>query len=126
MLYIKSQSDLQQVSDDSIRASISLHIQTLEHQYDEYYQATLHGWFVICEDDNDLTEPFPQLSFSLSEKLSLGEVEFVEKKHDWYEVYIMLNDNEGILIYVPTEILERHKINQSYPPTLTTIHPTLY
>ena len=27
MLYIKSQSDLQQVSDDSIRASISLHIQ---------------------------------------------------------------------------------------------------
>ena len=112
MQYIKSQSDLQLVSDDSIGASISLHIRTLEHQYDEPYQATLHGWFVICEDDNDLTEPFPQLSFSLSEKLSLGEVEFVEKKHDWYEVYIMLNDNEGILIYVPTEILERHKINQ--------------
>lgn len=112
MMYIKSESDLSQVSDDSIRASISLHIHTLERQYAEPYQATLHGWFVICEYDNDLTEPFAQLSFSLSEKLSLGEVEFVEKKYDWYEVYIMLNDNEGILVYVPTEILERHKINQ--------------
>lgn len=112
MQYIKSLYDVEQVSDDSIRASISLHIHTLERQYDEPYQATLHGWFVICEDDNDLTEPFPQLSFSLSEKLSLGEVEFIEKKHDWYEVYIMLNDNEGILVYVPTENLERHKINQ--------------
>lgn len=112
MQYIKSLSDLPQVSEDLMLASISLHIQTLERQYDEPYQATLHGWFVICEDDNDLTEPFPQLSFSLSEKLSLGEVEFVEKNHDWYEVYIMLNDNEGILVYVPTEILERHKINQ--------------
>ena len=112
MQYIKNLSDLPQVSDNPIRASISFHIQILEHQYDEPYQATLHGWFVICEDDNDLTQPLPQLSFSLSEKLSLGEVEFVEKKQDWYEVYIMLNDNEGILIYVPTEILERHKINQ--------------
>ena len=112
MKYIKSQSDLSQVSDSPIRESISLHIQTLERQYEEPYQATLHGWFVICEYDNDLTEPFAQLSFSLAEKLSLGEVEFVEKKHDWYEVYIMLNDNEGILVYVPTEILERHKINQ--------------
>ena len=52
------------------------------------------------------------LMAAVGQKLSLGEVEFVEKKHDWYEVYIMLNDNEGILIYVPTEILERHKINQ--------------
>ena len=112
MKYIKSQSDLSQVSDSPIRECISLHIQTLERQYEEPYQATLHGWFVICEYDNDLTEPFAQLSFSLSEKLSLGEVEFVEKKSDWYEVYIMLNDNEGLLIYVPTEILERHKINQ--------------
>ena len=112
MQYIKNQSDLPQVTDNSIRTSISIHMQTLERQYDEHYQATLHGWFVICEHDKDLTEPFPQLSFSLAEKLSLGEVEFVDKKSDWYEVYIMLNDNEGILIYVPTEILERHKINQ--------------
>ena len=112
MLYIKNLSDLPQVSDNSIRASISFHIQILEHQYDEPYQATLHGWFVVCEDEQDLIQPFENLSFSLSEKLNMGEIEFVEKKKDWFEIYIMLNDNEGILIYVPTDILERHKINQ--------------
>ena len=110
MLYIKSQSDLQQVSDDSIRASISLHMQTLEHQYDEPYQATLHGWFVVCEDEQDLIQPFENLSFSLSEKLNMGEIEFVEKKKDWFEVYIMLNDNEGILVYVPKAIFEQHQL----------------
>ena len=112
MQLIKSKADIQKVHEQPIAHAILETMQILEHQYEEPYQATLHGWFVICEDDNDLTEPFPQLSFSLSEKLSLGEVEFVEKKQDWYEVYIMLNDNEGILIYVPTDILERHKINQ--------------
>ena len=45
MQYIKSLSDLQQVSDDSIRASISLHMQTLEHQYDEPYR---HPTWVVC------------------------------------------------------------------------------
>lgn len=112
MKYIKTLSDLTKITDNLIRASISLHIQKLEREYIEPYQATLHGWFVICEDDSDLIQTFPELSFSLSEKLSSGEVEFVDKKPDWYEVYIMLNDNEGILVYVPTEILERHKINQ--------------
>lgn len=112
MQYIKTLSDLSHVSDNSIRASISLHIQTLQTQYAEPYQATLHGWFIVCENDADLTVDFPQLCFSLSEKLSLGEVEFVEKKQEWYEVYIMLNDNEGILVYVPTEILQRHHFNQ--------------
>ena len=111
MKYIKSQSDLSQVSDDSIRASISLHIQTLEHQYDESYQATLHGWFVVCECEQDLTESFTDLTFSLAEKLHAGEVEFVEKKQDWYEAYIMLNDNEGILVYVPNMIFEQYQLN---------------
>ena len=50
------------------------------------------------------------LSFSLSEKLNMGEIEFVEKKKDWFEVYIMLNDNEGILVYVPKAIFEQHQL----------------
>ncbi len=112
MKYVQTVVDLELITDRKIRSSIASHIQTLEQQYAEPYQATQHGWFVICESDSDLTELFPHLSFSLAEKLSLGEVEFVEKKSDWYEVYIMLNDNEGILVYVQTEILERHKINQ--------------
>lgn len=110
MKYIKTPTELYQVANHFVSASIKLHMQTLEKQYAEPYQAILHGWFVVCEDDKDIVEPFHGLSFSLAEKLQLGEVEYVEKKQDWYEVYILLNDNEGILIYVPIEILERHKI----------------
>ncbi len=82
----------------------------MEQQYDEPYQATLHGWFVICEEESDLSEPLPHLTFSLSDKLHLGEVEYVEKKQNWYEVYVLLNDNEGILIYVPHAILLNHSL----------------
>lgn len=98
MQYIKAVSELANISDNSIRDSIVTYIQTLEQQYHEPYQATLHGWFIICEGDSDLTQPIANLSFSLAEKLQSGEVEFVEKKQDWYEVYITLNDNEGILV----------------------------
>ncbi|MDQ8937123.1 hypothetical protein [Acinetobacter rudis] len=111
MQYIKAVSELANVSHDSVRDSIRTYIKTLEQQYHEPYQATLHGWFIICENDSDLTQPIANLSFSLAEKLHSGEVEFVEKKQDWFEVYITLNDNEGILVFVPIEILQRHKIN---------------
>lgn len=84
MQYLKKLSELEQVKDDAVRNSIQLHMMTLSQQYDEPYQATLHGWFVICESNEDLIQKFQDLSFSLSEKLALGEVEFVEKKQDWY------------------------------------------
>ncbi len=112
MQSIKTSSELAQVIDCSIRESIALHMQTLAEQYAEPYQATLHGWFIVCEHDADLLTPFSGLTFSLTEKLQSGEVEFVDKKQDWYEVYILLNDNEGVLIYVPTTILERHQRTQ--------------
>ena len=110
MKYIKTLSDLSKVTDHLIQASISLHIQKLEREYIEPYQATLHGWFVVCEDEQDLIQPFENLSFSLSEKLNMGEIEFVEKKKDWFEICIMLNDNEGILVYVPKAIFEQHQL----------------
>ena len=108
MQTIKSKAELAQVVNNTIRASIALHMQTLSQQYAEPYQATQHGWFVVCEDECDVLTPFLGLSFSLAEKLQSGEVEFVDKKQDWYEVYILLNDNEGILIYVPTSLLTQH------------------
>lgn len=110
MKCIRVKDDLLHLDNEVIKESISNHIQTLEQQYDESYQATLHGWFIICEDESDLSDPLPYLTFSLSEKLHLGEVEYVEKKDNWYEVYILLNDNEGILIYVPHAILLNHSL----------------
>ncbi|HAV4972753.1 hypothetical protein ACT4YZ_15305 [Acinetobacter baumannii] len=110
MKCIKTKDDLSHLEDEAIKESISNHILTLEQQYDEPYQATLHGWFIICEDESDLSKPLPHLTFSLSDKLHLGEVEYVEKKQNWYEVYVLLNNNEGILIYVPHAILLNHSL----------------
>ncbi|MDC4688178.1 hypothetical protein OHV80_12265 [Acinetobacter baumannii] len=110
MKCIKTKDDLSHLENEAIKESISNHIETLEQQYDEPYQATLHGWFVICEEESDLSELLPHLTFSLSDKLHLGEVEYVEKKDKWYEVYVLLNDNEGILIYVPHVILLNHSL----------------
>ncbi|MCK0899010.1 hypothetical protein BFR88_00810 [Acinetobacter pittii] len=90
MKCIKTKDDLSHLEDEAIKESISNHILTLEQQYDEPYQATLHGWFIICEDESDLSAPLPHLTFSLSDKLHLGEVEYVEKKQNWYEVYVLL------------------------------------
>lgn len=110
MKCIKTKDDLSHLEDEAIKESISNHILTLEQQYDEPYQATLHGWFIICEDESDLSEPLANMTFSLSDKLHLSEVEYVEKKQNWYEVYVLLNDNEGILIYVPHAILLNHSL----------------
>ena len=111
MQLIKSKADIQKVHKQPIAHAILETMQILEHQYEEPYQATLYGWFVVCECEQDLTDPFIDLTFSLAEKLHAGEVEFVEKKQDWYEAYIMLNDNEGILVYVPNMIFEQYQLN---------------
>ncbi|EPT8466117.1 hypothetical protein ACVS4H_000832 [Acinetobacter baumannii] len=110
MKCIKTKDDLLHPGNEVIKESIANHILTLEQQYDEPYQATLHGWFIICEDESDLSEPLANLTFSLSEKLLLGEVEYVDKKENWYEIYILLNDNEGILVYVPSDIFDNHSL----------------
>ena len=110
MKFIRSKAEIQKVQERPIAQAILDTMQMLEDQYEEPYQATLHGWFVICESEQDLFQPFQNLTFSLAEKLNAGEVEFVEKKQEWYEVYILLNDNEGILVYVPKAIFEQHKL----------------
>lgn len=110
MKCIKTKDDLLHLYNEAIKDSISNHMLTLEQQYDEPYQATLHGWFIICDYESDLSEPLAHLTFSLSEKLHLGEVEYVDKKEEWYEIYVLLNDIEGILIYVPNDILLNYSL----------------
>lgn len=109
MKFVQNKADISTVRERPIADAILDTMQMLENQYEEPYQATLHGWFVVCEHEQDLIQPFPHLTFSLAEKLNAGEVEFVEKKKDWYEAYILLNDNEGILVYVPKTIFEQHR-----------------
>ncbi|KOR12702.1 hypothetical protein ABW55_14345 [Acinetobacter sp. C15] len=94
-----------------IKLSISSIIQSLEQQYETAYEATLYGWFLVCESVNDLTDPLAELSFSVCEKINNGEVEFVEQQADWYEVYITINDTEGVLVYVPKYLLSANQLS---------------
>ena len=110
MQTIKSKAELAQVVNNTIRASIALHMQTLSQQYAEPYQATQHGWFIVCEHAQELFQPLPNLSFSLYEKIKNGEAEYIEELSDWYEIYILLNDNEGVLVFIPRMLLPQHPL----------------
>ena len=93
----------------AIKLSIKSVIESLEQQYDMSYDATQFGWFLICESIGDLDHPLDRLSFSLCDKVHDGELEFVQQQADWYEVYIALNDNEGVLVYVPKSLLSPYQ-----------------
>ena len=111
MKYIKHRDDIKYVINREIALTISNTILRLEAQYEESYQATQHGWFIVCEHAQELFQPLPNLSFSLYEKIKNGEAEYIEELSDWYEIYILLNDNEGILVYVPNMIFEQYQLN---------------
>ena len=111
MKYIKHRDDIKYVINREIALAISNTILQLEAQYEESYQATQHGWFIVCEHAQELFQPLPNLSFSLYEKIKNGEAEYIEELSDWYEIYILLNDNEGILVYVPNMIFEQYQLN---------------
>ncbi|MBF7695117.1 hypothetical protein [Acinetobacter rathckeae] len=123
MKYIQSKADLKLLPKSDISTAILATMKSLEHSCQEPYQATLHGWFIICEQETDLSVDFPHLTFSLKDKLDLGEVEYVDKKPDWYEVYIMLNDNEGVLVFVPKMILEQYQLKAHQQTNNNAAHP---
>lgn len=108
MQYIKHTSDVQNIQSVRIAQRIASVIHNLEVQYQEIYDPCLHGWFVVCEQAQDILQTLPALTFSIVYKIQHGEAEYIEKVQDWYEVYILLNDNEGILAIIPTPIFEQH------------------
>ena len=64
----------------------------------------------IGEQGKELFQPLPELSFSLYEKIKNGEAEYIEELSDWYEIYILLNDNEGVLVFIPRTLLPQHSL----------------
>lgn len=113
MNIVKSKQDLAFVMNPALHLAISNTIDRIEIDYQEVYQATLHGWFVVLEHAHELEEPIAGLSFSIINKLDSGEIEYVEKCSYAYEVYITLNDTEGVLIYIPYHIYPDLCINNT-------------
>ena len=112
MQCIKSKTDLIGVNNPAMAASIANAISEMEQQYQDIYDATQYGWFVICEQEKDLIQLLPQLPFSVLEKVNNEEAEYIERLIDWYEVLIMLNDTEGVLVYVPIDLWPLHLLPQ--------------
>lgn len=104
MIVVKNKQALESVTNPIIQMAISNTIHRIETDYQEDYQATLHGWFVILEHTNELNEPVAGLPFSIAEKLKNGEIEYVDKQAYAYEVYFTLNDTEGVLVYIPHQL----------------------
>lgn len=111
MNIVKSKQDLDRVMDRAIRLAISSAIDRIEIEYQEDYQATQHGWFVVLEHTHELSVPIAGLPFSILDKLNASEIEYIEKCPHACEVYITLNDTEGVLIYIPYQIYSSLGIN---------------
>lgn len=111
MNIVKSKQDLDRVKDRAIRLAISSAIDRIEIEYQEDYQATQHGWFVVLEHSHELSVPIAGLPFSILDKLNASEIEYIEKCPHACEVYITLNDTEGVLIYIPDQIYSSLGIN---------------
>ena len=111
MKHIKHRDDIKYVINREIALTISNTILRLEAQYEESYQATQHGWFVVLEHSHELSVPIAGLPFSILDKLNASEIEYIEKCPHAFEVYITLNDTEGVLIYIPYQIYSSLGIN---------------
>ncbi|WP_111885741.1 hypothetical protein [Acinetobacter sp. CFCC 11171] len=48
MKFVQNKADISTVRERPIADAILDTMQMLENQYEEPYQATLHGWFVVC------------------------------------------------------------------------------
>lgn len=104
MQLVRNKTDVAFVSYEIIAKQIAHVIAQLERDYCEPYQASNFGWFAICDHVDDLFKPLADCGFSIDERLDAERFEFLESKPQWCEILILLNDIEGVLIYVPIDI----------------------
>lgn len=90
--------------------AISIHIQReldgLLTEFPQPYDPSVHGWFVVCESVNDLYAPLACLPFSILDILRAGTYDWLGQYPQHYEVLVMLNDNEGVMVYLPMTLIE--------------------
>ena len=90
-----------------VQARIQQEIQQLQACYQEDYQASRHGWFVVLECLEDCFAVLPCLTFSLYDKINRQEIEHVCLNEEYFEVLITLNDTEAVLVFLHESIAEQ-------------------
>jgi|GEM_PF-866658 len=104
MKIIRDIATVQSLVKDNIRLSIEQELESLLEEFPQAYNPCIHGWFIVLETVLDLYAPLGLLPYSLLDKLQANTYDWLGKTDDYYQVLLIINDNEGLMIYLPLSL----------------------
>ena len=106
MKVIRDVESIAQLPEGQIRLHIETELNGLLEEFGESYMPSFHGWFVVLETVNDLYAPLALLPYSLISKLQDHAFDWLGKTNAHYEVLLIVNDNESVMVYLPASLLQ--------------------
>jgi hypothetical protein len=106
MKVIRDVESIAQLPEGQIRLHIETELNGLLEEFGESYTPSFHGWFVVLETVNDLYAPLALLPYSLISKLQDHAFDWLGKTNAHYEVLLIVNDNESVMVYLPSSLLQ--------------------
>jgi hypothetical protein len=106
MKVIRDVESIAQLPEGQIRLHIETELNGLLEEFGESYTPSFHGWFVVLETVNDLYAPLALLPYSLISKLQDHAFDWLGKTNAHYEVLLVVNDNESVMVYLPASLLQ--------------------
>jgi hypothetical protein len=106
MKVIRDVESIAQLPEGQIRLHIETELNGLLEEFGESYTPSFHGWFVVLETVNDLYAPLALLPYSLISKLQDHAFDWLGKTNAHYEVLLIVNDNESVMVYLPASLLQ--------------------
>lgn len=106
MKVIRDVESIAQLPEGHIRLHIETELNSLLKEFGESYTPSFHGWFVVLETVNDLYAPLALLPYSLISKLQDHAFDWLGKTNAHYEVLLIVNDNESVMVYLPASLLQ--------------------
>ena len=106
MKVIRDVESIAQLPEGHIRLHIETELNGLLEEFGESYTPSFHGWVVVLETVNDLYSPLALLPYSLISKLQDHAFDWLGKTNAHYEVLLIVNDNESVMVYLPASLLQ--------------------
>ena len=106
MKIIRDIDSIAQLPEGQIRLHIQAELNGLLAEFGQPYDPSFHGWFVVLETVHDLYAPLALLPYSLISKLQDHAFDWLGKTNAHYEVLLIVNDNESVMVYLPASLLQ--------------------
>jgi hypothetical protein len=106
MKIIRDIDSIAQLPEGQIRLHIQAELNGLLAEFGKPYDPSFHGWFVVLETVNDLYAPLALLPYSMISKLQDHAFDWLGKTNAHYEVLLIVNDNESVMVYLPASLLQ--------------------